>query len=42
MTQEQATRLGIETLMEVVESSENIEICVISGNKMEMLPDASL
>ena len=29
MSSEQTIRLGIETLLEVVESSENIEICVV-------------
>ena len=33
-------KLAVETLLEVVESSKNIEICVIyPGNKNEMLSD---
>ena len=42
LTAEQATKLGIETLMEVVESAENIEICVIKDKKIEMVDDAAL
>ena len=34
-------RLAIETLLEVVESSKNISLCVIrTGNKSEMLEDS--
>jgi 20S proteasome subunit alpha 4 len=37
----QTIRLAIETLLEVVESSKNIEICIMTGpKKFEMLDDA--
>lgn len=43
MTREKAVRLSIETLLEVVENSENIEICVMSaGDKIEMMEQEQL
>lgn len=39
----QTVRLAVETLMEVVESSKNIEICVVyPDNKSEMLEDSAV
>ena len=36
-------KLAVETLMEVVESAKNIEICVMyPGNKSEMLDDETI
>ena len=36
-------KLAVETLLEVVESSKNIEICVAyPGNKSEMLEDETI
>ena len=32
-------RLGISTLLEIVESAGNIEICVIKDGKIEMVSD---
>lgn len=41
LTNDQTIRLAIETLLEVVESSKNIEICVMTGAKQfKMLDDA--
>ena len=41
LSNNEAVKLAIETLMEVVESSKNIEICVMTGaRKFEMLDDA--
>ena len=41
MSNNQAIKLGVETLLEVVESSKNIEICVMTGpKKFEFLDDA--
>lgn len=43
MDAEKATRLSIETLLEVVESSGNIEICIMrAGNKIEMMDQDKL
>lgn len=43
MSNNETIRLAVETLMEVVESSKNIEICLITGNKkFEMLDDATI
>ena len=43
MDDEKATRLSIETLLEVVESSGNIEICIMrAGNKVEMMDQEKL
>ena len=39
---EKTTRLGIETLMEVVENPKNIEICIIKQNKIEMMDQDQL
>ena len=40
LSEEKAVRLGVETLLEVVESSKNIEICVMrSDNSSNMLSD---
>jgi 20S proteasome subunit alpha 4 len=33
LTNDEAIRLAVETLMEVVESSKNIEICIMTGPK---------
>ena len=36
-------RLAIETLLEVVESEKNIELCIIkAGNVTEMVPEARI
>ena len=40
MDKEQATRLAITTLLEVVEGGKNMEICVISDNKTATLLDS--
>ncbi len=41
MGNNEAIKLAVETLLEVVESSKNIEICVMtSAKKFEMLDDA--
>jgi len=43
LSKEETIRLAVETLMEVVESSKNIEICVMSGpKKFTMLEDAAI
>ena len=43
MDDEKATRLCIETLLEVVENSQNIEICIIrAANKIEMMDQDKL
>ena len=43
MDDEKATRLSIETLLEVVENSQNIEICIMrAGNKIEMMDQDKL
>jgi 20S proteasome subunit alpha 4 len=43
MGNNEAIKLAVETLMEVVESSKNIEICVMTANKkFEMLDDATI
>ena len=39
MTKDQAVRLSIETLLEVVENSENVEICVVEENKIADVED---
>lgn len=41
MNNNQTIKLAVETLLEVVESSKNIEICIMTGpKKFEMLDDA--
>lgn len=41
LSNNEAIKLAVETLMEVVESSKNIEICVMTGpKKFELLDDA--
>lgn len=43
LTNEQTLKLAVETLLEVVESSKNIEICVMTGPKVfKMLPDEDI
>ena len=42
MDDKKATRLSIETLLEVVEDSENMEICIVKDNKQEMMDFDSL
>jgi hypothetical protein len=42
MDTDAATKLGIQTLLEVVENSQNLEICIIKENKMEMLDQDTL
>ena len=42
MTKEQTIRVSMETLLEVVENSENIEICVIEDGSINMLDDEVL
>ena len=43
LSNEQAVKLAVETLLEVVESSKNIEICVMTGaRKFEMMEDAAI
>ena len=42
LSADQATRLGVETLMEIVESAKNMEICVVQDGKIEMLADDKL
>ena len=43
LSQDQTIRLAIETLLEVVESSKNIEICVMTGPKrFQMLEDSKI
>jgi 20S proteasome subunit alpha 4 len=43
LSTDETIRLAVETLMEVVESSKNIEICVMSGpKKFTMLEDAAI
>ena len=43
MDDEKAVRLSIETLLEVVENCQNLEICIIrAGNKVEMLDQDKL
>lgn len=43
LTTNQAIKLGVEALLEVVESSKNIEICVLTGpKKFELLDDATI
>ena len=43
MDEEKAARLSIETLLEVVENSQNIEICIMrAGNKVEMMDQDKL
>ena len=39
---EAATRLGIETLLECVEGADNIEICIIKADKIEMMDEEKL
>jgi 20S proteasome subunit alpha 4 len=41
LSNNETVKLAVETLLEVVESSKNIEICVMTGaSKFEMLSDA--
>ena len=43
LSNNETIKLAVETLMEVVESSKNIEICVMTGNKKsELLDDARI
>jgi 20S proteasome alpha/beta subunit len=43
MNDKQTIRLAVETLLEVVESAKNIEICVVyPGNKSEMLDEENI
>ena len=43
LSNNETIKLAVETLMEVVESSKNIEICVMTGpKKFEMLDDATI
>ena len=43
MNTKQTVRLAVETLMEVVESSKNIEICIVHPNsKSEMLEESEV
>ncbi len=43
MEKEAAVRLSIETLLEVVENSKNIEICIMEeGGKIDMLAEDKL
>lgn len=43
MSERESIKLAVETLMEVVESSKNIEISVMrSNNKSEMLEDETI
>ena len=43
MSDEKAIRLSIETLLEVVENSSNMELCIMrAGNKIEMLDQEKL
>ena len=43
MSEQKTVRLAIETLLEVVESSKNISLCVIrTGNKSEMVDDSAI
>ena len=43
LSNNEAIKLAVETLMEVVESSKNIEICVMTGaKKFENLDDATI
>ena len=43
MDDDKTTRLSIETLLEVVENSQNIEICIMrAGNKIEMMDQEKL
>ena len=37
MDRQTTLRLSVETLMEVVENTKNIEICIIGADKIEML-----
>jgi 20S proteasome subunit alpha 4 len=43
LSNDQTVKLAIETLLEVVESSKNIEICIMTGPKaFRMLPDVEI
>jgi BRCT domain type II-containing protein len=42
MDTDATVKLGIETLLEVVENSKNLEICIIKENKIEMLDQDKL
>ena len=43
MTQQASMRLAIETLLEVVESEKNIELCIVkAGNVSEMVSEARI
>ena len=42
LSEEQAIRLGVATLLEIVESASNIEICVMKGSKITMLEEEDL
>ena len=42
LNEEAATRLAIETLLECVEGADNIEICIIRADKIEMMDEEKL
>jgi len=43
LNQQATVRLAIETLLEVVESAKNIELCIVkAGNVSEMVPEARI
>jgi 20S proteasome alpha/beta subunit len=43
MNQQATLRLAVETLMEVVESEKNIELCIVKpGNVSEMVSEARI
>lgn len=43
MNNNETIKLAVETLLEVVESSKNIEICIVTGpKKFEFLDDAAI
>jgi len=43
MNNNETIKLAVETLLEVVESPKNIEICVVTGpKKFELLDDATI
>uniref|UniRef100_A0A7S3MYS7 Uncharacterized protein n=1 Tax=Strombidium inclinatum TaxID=197538 RepID=A0A7S3MYS7_9SPIT len=42
MTEDKTVRLGVQTLLEVVEDSENLEICVVKDNKTEIVDEEKL
>ena len=42
MTEEQSIRLGVSTLLEIVESASNMEICVVKDGSTRMLEEDDL